>query len=127
MRFINILTTTLAFVVPTLSPSLHAQDAAMTPQEIQAAWVGKTLIGSIGGGPSAGKVIELQFKADGVAELGGSLSDTGTWRLSHKGYCATWKKIRSGQERCFTVVRKGADAQVFNPDGSLNTTITQIR
>ena len=90
-------------------------------------WPMKTVVALIGGGPSAGKTIELKLNVDGSAELGGSLSDTGTWRLSDKGYCATWKKIRAGQERCFTVVRKGSDMQVFNPDASLNSTVTQIR
>jgi hypothetical protein len=127
MQSIKMLTTILAISVMGLSPSVRAQDAVMTPQEIQSAWTGKTVVALIGGGPSAGKVIELQLKADGVAELGGALSDAGTWRLSDKGYCATWKKIRAGQERCFTVVRKGADIQVFNPDGSLNSTVTQVR
>ena len=127
MRSTNLWTTIFAFSTLGLSPSLQAQDAVMTPQEIQSAWVGKTVVALIGGGPSAGKVIELQLKADGVAELGGSLSDAGTWRLSDKGYCATWKKIRAGQERCFTVNRKGSDTQVLNPDGSLNSTVTQIR
>ena len=127
MRSINMLTTILAISFMGLSPSLRAQDTVMTPQEIQSAWAGKTAIALISGGPSAGKTIELKLNGDGSAELGGSLSDTGTWRFSDKGYCATWKKIRAEQERCFTVVRKGSDMQVFNPDGSLNSTVIQIR
>lgn len=127
MRYNKRLAATLALVVVALSPSLHAQDVVMSPQEIQATWVGKTVVALIGSGPSVGKAIELQLKPDGVAELGGSLSDAGTWRLSDNGYCATWKKIRAGQERCFTVVRKAAETQILNPDGSLNSTVTQIR
>jgi uncharacterized membrane protein len=117
----------LALTVCALSPSLRAQDALMTPQEIQSAWVGKTVIALIAGGPSMGKVVELQLKADGSADLAGSSVDSGTWRLSDKGYCATWKKIRAGQERCFTVVRKGSELQVLNADGSPNTTVTAVR
>ena len=127
MRFSNTLTTVLALVASGLSPALHAQDATLTPQEIQSAWVGKTVVALIGGGPSAGKTIEFQLKPDGQAELGGALFDAGTWRLSAEGYCATWKKIRSGQEGCFTVVRRGADTQVLNLDGSLNSTVTLVR
>ena len=117
----------LAVSVCALSPSLRAQDALLTPLEIQSAWVGKTVIALIAGGPSKGKVVELQLKADGSADLAGSFVDSGTWRLSDKGYCATWKKIRAGQEGCFTVVRKGSELQVLNPDGSPNSIVTAVR
>ena len=110
-----------------LSPSLRAQDALMTPQDIQSAWVGKTVVATISGGSSAGRVVELQLKAEGVARLGGALFDTGTWRLSENGYCVTWKKIRAGEERCLTASRKGGEIQILNPDGSLNSTVTQVR
>ena len=123
----NILMSVFMLAATALSPALRAQDAVMTPQEIQSAWVGKTVVSVLDVGPNAGKAVVLQLKADGVAELGGALTDTGTWRLSDKGYCATWKKIRSGQERCFTVVRKGSVTQVIQPDGALNSTVTQIR
>ena len=104
-----------------------AQDVTVTPQEIQASWVGKTVVGTLATGSLAGKSIDFNLNPDGSATLSGALLDSGTWRLSDQGYCITWKKIRAGQERCFTVVRKGAEQQVFNPDGSLSTTITQIR
>jgi len=64
---------------------------------------------------------------DGTALVSGAAVDTGTWRLSEQGYCATWKKIRSGLERCFTIMRKGTDLEVINPDGTLSTTINEIR
>ena len=107
--------------------SASAQDVTLTPQEIQASWVGKTVVGTLPAGSLAGKSIDFNLNPDASATLGGALSDSGTWRLSEQGYCVTWKKIRAGQERCFTVVRKGAEQQVFNLDGSLSTTITQIR
>ena len=107
--------------------SAMAQEVNVTPQEIQASWVGKTVVGTLAAGSLAGKPIDFNLNPDGSATLAGALSDSGTWRLSEQGYCVTWKKIRAGQERCFTVVRKGAEQQVFNPDGSLSTTITQIR
>ncbi len=108
-------------------PSARAQDVALTPQEIQAAWVAKTVVGTLAAGSLAGKSIDFNLNPDGSATLAGALSDSGTWRLSEQGYCVTWKRIRAGQERCFTVVRKGAEQQVLNPDGSVSTTITQIR
>lgn len=107
--------------------SAHAQDGPVSPQNIQADWVDKTVVGTVGSGPATGKLVEFTMKADGSAAVSGVAVDTGTWRLSDQGYCATWKKIRGGQERCFTVVRKGAEFQVINPDGSLNTTVTQVR
>lgn len=107
--------------------SAMAQDVTLTPQEIKESWVGKTVVGTLAAGSLAGKSIDFNLNPDGSAILAGALSDSGTWRLSEQGYCITWKKIRTGQERCFTVVRKGAEQQVFNPDGSLSTTITQIR
>lgn len=69
----------------------------------------------------------MKMKLDGSIAIDGAIADTGTWRLSDNGYCATWKKIRSGQERCFVVVQKGAEQHVFNPDGTLNTVVSQVR
>ena len=85
------------------------------------------MVGTIQGGQLSGKTIEIHMKSDGTTDIGGAIADTGSWRLSDSGYCATWKKIRAGQERCFTVIRKGAELHVFNPDGSINTVVTQIR
>jgi hypothetical protein len=110
-----------------MSTSSSAQDGPISPQEIKANWVGKTIIGTVASGPSAGKPIEFSMSADGTSVVSGAAVDSGTWRLSDQGYCATWKKIRSGQERCFTVVRKGAEYHVINPDGSVNTAVAQIR
>lgn len=102
MRISNTWMAAFALAASSISPLLHAQDTALTPQEIQSAWVGKTVVALIGGGSAAGKTIEIQLKPDGMAELGGSLSDAGTWRLSEQGYCATWKKyarVRSAASR----------------------------
>ena len=104
-----------------------SQDAPMAPQEIQATWVGKTVVASISSGPISGKIIELVLRADGTAEVSGAIADSGVWRISSAGYCATWKKIRAGQERCFTVVRKGNEQHVINPDGTTNSVVTQVR
>ncbi len=122
LMYVAVLSATLMTVV-----SASAQDGPVSPQDIQASWVGKTMVGTVGSGPAAGKPLEFTMSADGTTAVNGVAVDTGTWRLSEQGYCATWKKIRGGQERCFTVIRKGAEYQVFNPDGSLNTTVTQIR
>jgi hypothetical protein len=70
----------------------------------------------------------MRMEADGKASLtAGNTSDNGTWRISENGYCTTWKTIRAGQERCFTVVRSGNAFEVMNPDGSLSGQFTSIR
>jgi len=104
-----------------------AQDVLLSPQDIHANWVGKTMVGVVASGPSAGKMVEFTMHSDGTASVSGAATDTGTWRLSEQGYCATWKNIRRGQERCFTVLRKGTEFQVFNPDGSISTTVSQVK
>src|ERR1041384_3387396 len=79
------------------------QEVAMTPKEIRDQWVGRTLVGTSANG---GKVT-LMLRSDGSADLSGAANDSGTWRVSENGYCTTWKKIRAGQERCFTAHRSG--------------------
>ena len=103
--------------------SAIAQEVAVTPKEIQDQWVGKTLVGVTANG---GKVT-MMLKADGAAELWGAVNDVGTWRVSDTGYCTTWKKIRAGQERCFTTRRSGTNITVLNPDGSVSGTFTDIK
>ena len=110
-----------------LSGSVQAQEASLSSEEVRAAWTDKTVMGTLVGGPLGGRSIELQLKSDGTASVSGAVTDTGTWRLPGQGYCATWTKIRAGQERCFTVVRKGTDTLVVNPDGSVSTLISAVR
>jgi hypothetical protein len=110
-----------------LTGNVHAQQAFLSSEEIRAAWVDRTVMGTLVGGPLGGKSIELQLKSDGTAAVSGATTDTGTWRLPGQGYCATWTKIRAGQERCFTVVRKDGDTLVINPDGSVSTLVSAVR
>lgn len=114
-------------VLALLSGGAQAQDATLSSEDIRAAWTDKTVVGTLVGGPLGGRSIEFQLKSDGTATLSGAVTDTGTWRLPGQGYCATWTKIRAGQERCFTVVRKGNDTLVVNPDGSVSTLISAVR
>ena len=102
----------------------NAQEQLVTPKEIQDTWVTKTLVGTTASGAPA----TLKLPPDGTAALAtGATSDTGTWRLSEQGYCTTWKNIRAGQERCFTVRRVGTKMTVFNPDGSVSGQFTEIK
>ena len=100
MRIVKGSLVALAFV------SLHwnvalAQDGPVSPKGIKEllGWVGTSLGTTAGGARSA-----LRLEPDATASVSaGSTNDTGTWRLWENGYCTTWKTIRAGQERCFTV------------------------
>jgi hypothetical protein len=99
-----------------------AQEDLLSPQEIQAAWVGKTVLVRT----AANDMLQLKLNADMTATIEGSrISDQGVWRLWEKGYCAKWQKIRKGEERCLTVRRQSQE--IVNPDGSLNATVTEVR
>jgi hypothetical protein len=102
----------------------HAQDGPVSAKEIQDTWVGKELTGTTASGAKA----TMRLEADGKASVSaGNTSDTGIWRVSETGYCTTWKTIRAGQERCFTVVRAGGAFKVMNPDGSLSGQFNAIK
>lgn len=114
----------VAALLSTLLAPAFAQEQAVTAKEIQDTWVGKTLVGRTTGGAAA----TLKLHPDGTASVSaGSANDSGTWRLSEEGYCTTWRNIRSGQERCFTVRRVGTTMKVFNTDGRVNGEFTEIR
>ncbi len=112
----------LASVLPLL-----AQDLNLSAADIQARWVGKTVVVVPAAGPLMGKTLLLQLKANGYALLSGAFQDTGVWRLSDQGYCVAWTKIRGGEEGCQTVVVKAGQTQVINANGSLNSTVTEVR
>ena len=110
------------FAIPLASA--FAQDGTVSAKEIQDTWVGKELSGSTASGAKA----TMRIEPDGTASVSaGNTSDIGTWRISENGYCTTWKTIRAGQERCFTVARDGAVFKVMNPDGSLSGQFTAIK
>lgn len=104
----------LALVVPA--------DAAeiLTPQQIAAQWVGKTLVGKT----AASVALTLRLHPDGTAQLMvGDKQDSGRWRLSDTGYCAAWTHIRRGEEACFTVQKDGDAYRAYFPDGRLSAEV----
>lgn len=113
-----------AVVVPFLMASAaFAQDQAMTGEQVKAALVGKKVFGR----STTGGLVDFHMRADGTSDVAvGTMTDTGVWRITDNGYCTTWKKIRPGQERCFTVVKRGDKTLILNPDGSLGTEILRI-
>ena len=111
----HLLQTTLVCFSILLPLTAAAQEAQLTPEAVNSIWVGRIAIGTT----TKGTPVELRLRADGTASVvAGSTADTGTWRTFEKGFCTTWKTIRSNQERCFTGVTKGSITTMFNPDGS---------
>ena len=103
---------------------VRAQDIPVPGKEIQAEWTGRTLTGRT----AKGAAVTMKLLADGTATLAvGNTSDSGTWRAPETGYCTTWKTIRAGEERCFTVRRSGSKLTVFNPDGSVSGYFDEIK
>ena len=95
----------------------------LTPQQISEQLVGKTLVGHNHLSSNKPKwPVVMQFKPDGTVELefnhNKNWSDTGRWHLSDTGYCVTWTKFKSGQERCNTVQRDGEVYRTIHADGS---------
>ena len=114
----------IAAFFSTVFAPVNAQEQPVMPKEIQDTWVSKSLIGTTANGAP----LTLKLQPDGTASVAaGATNDTGTWRLSEQGYCTTWKNIRAGQERCFTVRRVGARMTVFNPDGSVSGQLTEVK
>jgi hypothetical protein len=106
----------------------QAQTQTVSPQEIQATWVGKVVNAEM---PRpwwklSGPTYRLQLKADGTSAISGVAQDTGTWHVSDKGFCITWKVIRPGAESCYMVVKDGTKVTIFNTDGSVNSTVTGV-
>ena len=117
-----------AFIFPIVLSCLfvqaHAQDVPITGKEIQANWVGKAALGTTANGAA----VTMKLSADGTATVSaGNTNDSGTWRAWDSGYCTTWKTIRAGQERCFTVRRSGSSIAVLNPDGSVSGHFHEIK
>jgi hypothetical protein len=99
-----------------------AQQAAVTVgrDEVERELVGKTWIVEL---PDGSPAIE-HFNADGTVSIIGGLMDEGRWRLWAQGYCTTWRRMRGGAERCFTL-DKTADGQyrIYKPNGEISMTI----
>jgi hypothetical protein len=90
------------------------------PDEVERELVGKTWIVEL---PDGSPAIE-HFNADGTVSIIGGLMDEGRWRLWAQGYCTTWRRMRGGAERCFTL-EKTADGQyrIYKPNGEISMTI----
>ncbi len=113
-----------AVLLGTFASASLAQDEVWPPSRIKAEWVGKQVFSR----GANGVLVDFWLREDGTAAVAANnFSDTGTWRLSDTGYCTTWRTLRSGEERCFTVRSVRGQVQVFNPDGSLNTSVIRVQ
>ncbi|MBE2263230.1 MAG: hypothetical protein IAE92_10845 [Burkholderiaceae bacterium] len=100
-----------------------ADGTPMAPDEIKKSWVDKKVFAR----SISGVLVDFYLKSDGSAELStGNFSDSGTWKLSRDGYCTIWRKVRSGSEACFTVVKDGSNVVVLNADKSKNSEILKV-
>lgn len=103
-----------------------AQQAAVTvgPNEVEHELAGKTWIVEL---PDRSPAIE-RFNADGTVSIIGGLMDEGRWRLWERGYCTTWRRMRGGAERCFTL-EKTADGRylIYKPNGEISMTIVRFQ
>jgi hypothetical protein len=101
-----------------------AQANTFGGEALKQAWTDKEL----GGRTGAGGQFYMTLKADGSATFStANLSDTGVWRATDTGYCATWRQIRQGKEGCFTVQRSGASFIVLDADGKETGRVHSVR
>lgn len=115
--------TAMLFAGAALSAVAQTDEVLLTPEQIRAEWVGKKIFGRASGG----QTVELQLNADGAATVAVNMGrDTGTWRTNETGYCTTWKNIRAGEERCFTVANRRGTLYILNPDRSVGTEVIRV-
>ncbi len=98
----------------------YASAAPMTAEALKAEYVGKTL-SFVAPNGAEGKV---KFSKNGKARLWKTnfdiKRDTGTWRFKGNRICNTWKKVRGGKEKCFTITKIGPK-KFTNQDGTITT------
>ncbi|NNE83817.1 MAG: hypothetical protein HKN28_07585 [Alphaproteobacteria bacterium] len=57
-----------------------------------------------------GNIMVINYSADGKSAINvnnGGFTDTGVYKVTDTGYCATWTKIHDGKEGCYLVVKDG--------------------
>lgn len=92
----------------------------MNGDEIKTEIIGKTGKWASKDGKLSGTVI---YETDGSASITGNFpkfkTDVGKWRISKNRFCAQWKKIRQGEERCFNFETTGQNSYVDDNGTSL--------
>ena len=99
-----------------------AQDSSMSPDEIKQTWVDKKVFSRA---PS-GAFMDFYIRSRLSPKLPPRIGPTRAPAPSDNGYCTTWKKIRPGSERCFTVMKQGTSVVVLNPDQSVAAEVLKV-
>ncbi len=66
-----------------------------------------------------GSIMVITYGADGKSTIdvnNGGFTDTGVYKVTATGYCATWTKIHDGKEGCYIVVKDGNVYLIANGD-----------
>jgi len=100
------------------TPALAAAGALLSPDEFKTTFAtGKPFTAT----SPAGKSYTLTLKPDGTAVRAAAAKpnakakpkgETGSWRVSDKGYCTTWGKR---PEHCYTVQKSGDGFDILGP------------
>jgi hypothetical protein len=109
-------------VLLAVAPSSWAQQKSrvLGPDDVTKELAGKTWVVELSDGSPATE----WFNKDGTVRITGGREDEGHWRLWEKGYCTTWRQMRSGAERCFTLQRMpDGRIEIYKPNGTVSMTI----
>ena len=116
----------LLTVLLAMAPSAQAQQkiGALGPDDVTKELAGKTWVVKLPDGSPATE----WFNTDGTVRIAGGLMDEGDWRLWEKGYCTTWRRMRFGVERCFTLKRMpDRRVEIYKPSGKVSMTIVGFK
>jgi hypothetical protein len=112
----------LLTVLLAVAPSSWAQQKSrvLGPDDVTNQLAGKTWVVELSDGSPATE----WFNQDGTVRITGGREDEGHWRLWEKGYCTTWRQMRSGAERCLTLQRMpDGRIEIYKPNGKVSMTI----
>jgi hypothetical protein len=112
--------------VATIAISGTAIAATMISQaDMEAAFKGKSFKDDDG----AGNIGTISYGADMTIKYDGKTGpqaggDSGTYKFDKGGYCSSWKKLRTGAEKCFTAEKIDSGYQLWTLDGKKDDTLT---
>jgi hypothetical protein len=116
----------LLTVLLAVAPNSWAQQRSgvLGPDDVTKELAGKAWVVKLPDGSPATE----WFNTDGTVRITGGLMDEGRWRLWEKGYCTTWRRMRSGAERCFTLQRMpDGRIEIYKPNGNVSMTIVGFK
>ena len=111
----KLLTITCVILMASIS---IASAKSMTRSDIEQNFIGKSLSFVSKKGVTA----TVRFSKNGKARLSNTnfsiKSDSGTWKFKGNKHCVSWRKVRSGKEKCFTYKTAGT-GKFKNQDGTI--------